>query len=146
MRRFEIAKGYEGYNVILPARKTEASAGYDFAAIEEYEVAPGENVIIKTGLKAKMENDEVLLCFIRSSLALKKHIQLSNSVAVIDADYYGNPDNDGHIMLTVTNFGKDPVHIQTGERIGQGIFMKYLVTDDDVPGGKRLGGYGSTGK
>ncbi len=91
-----------------------------------------------------MEDDEVLLIFPRSSLAIKKGLRLTNSVAVIDADYYGNENNDGHIMISLFNFSDHDVVIEDQERIAQGIFMKYLPTDDDDAKGERVGGFGST--
>ena len=91
-----------------------------------------------------MEKDDVLLLFPRSSLAIKKGLRLTNSVAVIDADYYGNENNDGHIMISLFNFSDHEVTIEDQERIAQGIFIKYLTTDDDQASGERKGGFGST--
>ena len=76
----------------------------------------------------------------------KKGLVLANSVGIIDKDYYGNEDNDGHIMFAVWNFKAEDVKIEKGERIGQGIFQKYLVTDDDSAEGERTGGFGSTSR
>ena len=93
-----------------------------------------------------MEDDEVMLLFIRSSLGIKKGITLSNSCAVIDADYYNNPDNDGHFMFAYYNFFEEDLLIKKGDVIGQVIFQKYLKVDDDNASGKRTGGFGSTNK
>ncbi len=144
MRKFEVAKGFENENVIIPVRATSRSAGYDLRCLEGYTLKTGESHVFKTGLKAKMEDDEVLLIFPRSSLAIKKGLRLSNSVAVIDADYYGNPSNDGHIMISLFNFSDHDVTIEAQERIAQGMFIKYLTTEDDVSSGTREGGIGST--
>ena len=144
MRAFEIAKGFEEANVVLPTRATEKSAGYDLRALGGYTLKPGETHFFKTGLKARMEKDDVLLLFPRSSLAIKKGLRLTNSVAVIDADYYGNENNDGHIMISLFNFSDHEVTIEGQERIAQGIFIKYLTTDDDQASGERKGGFGST--
>ncbi len=144
MRKFEIAKGFENENIIMPSRATKKSAGYDFRCLEGYTLKPGETHFFKTGLKAKMEDDEVLLIFPRSSLAIKKGLRLTNSVAVIDADYYGNENNDGHIMISLFNFTDHDVVIESQERIAQGIFIKYFATDDDDATGIRAGGFGST--
>ncbi len=92
-----------------------------------------------------MEKDEVLLVFPRSSLGKKKGLILTNSVAVIDADYYSNPNNDGHIMINLFNFSNTDQTIEKGERFAQGIFIKYLTTDDDQTTKTREGGFGSTG-
>jgi dUTP pyrophosphatase len=145
MRKFMIVKGFEQKGVVLPVRSTAFSAGYDFMTLEEVTILPGTSVLIQTGVKAQMEKDDVLLIYPRSSLAVKKGLRLTNSVAVIDADYFSNPSNDGHIMIPLYNFSAKPVTLLKGERIAQGIFMKYETTDDDKAQGARVGGYGSTG-
>ena len=147
MRKFEIAKGFEDRGVVLPQRKTAKSAGYDIIALtdEDVYVHPGMSVNLETGVKACMEDDEVMLLFIRSSLGIKKGITLSNSCAVIDADYYNNPDNDGHFILNVINTSNEVQCIPARSRVAQAIFVKYLTVDDDNATGERVGGIGSTG-
>ena len=130
----------------LPKRQTANSAGYDFYALEDV-ILPvsGETTIIRTGIKACMPKDEVLLLFIRSSMAIKQGLQLTNCVAVIDSDYYNNPDNEGEILIAVNNIlSWGDVTIKKGERFAQGIFVKYGVTDNDDADGERKGGVGST--
>ena len=149
-RGFEVAKGFENENIIMPIRKTKYSAGYDISAAEDTVVPSfkkGMNpTLIKTGIKAYMEDDEMLLLYNRSSNPKKKGLILANSVGVVDKYYYGNPDNDGHIMFAFYNIKDEDVEIKKGEAIGQGIFQKYLVTDDDIATGERIGGFGSTSK
>ena len=93
-----------------------------------------------------MQDDEVLILANRSSNPKKKGLILANSIGVIDKDYYENPDNDGHIMFAFYNIKEEDIEIKKGECIGQGIFQKYLVTDDDNAQGERVGGFGSTSK
>ena len=93
-----------------------------------------------------MTDDEVVLLYNRSSNPKKIGLIMANSVGVIDKDYYGNPDNDGHIMFAFYNIKEEDIEIKKGEAIGQAIFQKYLTTDDDKAEGERLGGFGSTGK
>ena len=149
-RGFEIAKGFEDKQINLPIRKTKYSAGYDIEAAEDTVIPSfkkGANpTLVKTGLKAYMQDDEVLLLYNRSSNPKKKGLIMANSVGVIDKDYYGNPDNDGHFMFAFYNIKEEDVVIKKGEAIGQAIFQKYLVTDDDVAEGERVGGFGSTTK
>ena len=91
-----------------------------------------------------MGEDEVLILANRSSNPGKKGLILANSIGVIDSDYYGNPDNDGHIMFTFFNIKEEDIEIKKGDAIGQAIFQKFLVTDDDFAEGERTGGFGST--
>lgn len=132
-------------NISIPERKTKSSAGYDFSVCEGKVINPGETVIFPTGIKAEMNEDEFLAIFIRSSLGIKKGLMLANNVGIIDSDYYNNPDNEGHIMLAIKNASSEAIEIKESERIAQGIFMKYLVVDNEKEVKvKRLGGIGST--
>lgn len=144
-RHFEIVSTSQ--NVKLPIRKTRHSAGYDLSAEKQVTIPAGALALVPTGIKAYMQPDEVLMLHIRSSLAVKKHLILANGVGVIDADYYNNPDNEGHIQIALFNTGLEPVIIEKGERIAQALFLKYLLTDDDSleNGEDRAGGFGSTG-
>ena len=146
MRKFEVAKGFEDRGVVLPQRKTAKSAGYDIIALtdEDVYVHPGMSVNLETGVKACMEDDEVMLLFIRSSLGIKQGLTLSNSCAVIDADYYNNPDNDGHFILSIINTNNAVQRIPARSRVAQAVFVKYLTVDDDNATGERIGGIGST--
>lgn len=104
--------------------------------------------LIHTGIKSSMEEDEVLYLYNRSSNPKKKGLILANGVGVIDADYYNNPDNDGEIMFAFYNILPWDVTIEQGERIGQGVFAKYLRPSVglNIKDEKRGGGFGSTGK
>ncbi len=150
VRGFEIAKGFEDKGINLPVRKTKYSAGYDIEAAEEVIIPSfkkGMNpTLVKTGLKAYMQEDEVMLLYNRSSNPKKKGLIMANSVGVIDKDYYENPDNDGHFMFAFYNIKEEDITIQKGEAIGQAMFQKYLITDDDNAQGERVGGFGSTSK
>lgn len=149
MRGFEIAKGFENSEINLPIRKTKYAAGYDIECAEDITIEPfnGCNpTLVKTGIKAYMEDDEYLMLCNRSSNPKKKGLVLANSVGIIDKDYYGNPDNDGAIMFAFYNVKNEPITIKKGEAIGQAIFMKYLIADNDEATGVRTGGFGSTDK
>lgn len=146
MRAFHVARGYEEAGVELPSRGTKFSAGYDFRTLTRVELKPGEQKVVPTGVKAEMDGDDVLLVFPRSSVGIKKGVVLANTVGVIDADYYNNPDNDGHILIALKNLSDSTAVFEKGERIAQGIFVKYGVTSDDKVLSERKGGTGSTGK
>ena len=144
-RGFKIIKGYEDKSINLPKRATKHSAGYDFEAAEDTVIKKGKTpTLVKTGIKAYMKEGEVLYLYNRSSNPKKKGIVLANSVGVIDKDYFENEDNDGHIMFSFFNIKDEDILIKKGERIGQGVFMKFEIADEDDAKGERSGGFGST--
>lgn len=138
---------YADDDVLLPTRKTKGSACYDFYLPCDVVVpARGSTEIIQTGIKAYMPEDEVLLLHIRSSIGLLKHVTLANCTGIIDTDYYNNPDNEGNIGLVLQNDSDVAVAFHKGDRIMQGMFVKYGVVENDNTTGERKGGTGSTGK
>ncbi len=138
---------YNNINIHLPKRGTEFSAGYDFYCPVDTVIEPHTQELIFTNVKAKMNNDECLLLFSRSSLG-KKGISLANGVAVIDADFYNNEDNNGNIAFLFYNNSNTPYEFKIGDKIGQGIFVKYLLADVEDKSNfvARSGGFGSTGE
>ena len=148
LRGFEIISIYKDTNISLPVRKTQYSAGYDISAAENIILLPTTVTVIATGLKAYMCGDEYLGIHIRSGLSIKNNLSLINGQGIIDADYYNNSDNEGHIMLAIYNHNMHNILINKDTRIAQGIFYKYLVTDTDENNlfVNRTGGFGSTGK
>lgn len=173
MAKFEIISDYKNKGLNIPTRKTMKSAGYDFEVAEDIvipswselfatmaEITRGEMTLddmaaftkkmktkptlVPTGIKCQMADDEYLELSVRSSCPLKHWLILANSVGIIDSDYYNNPDNEGHIMFQVINLSPSPIKLQKGDRIGQGIIKKYIITEDDAAVGERLGGFGST--
>ncbi len=134
-------------NIELPKRSTKTSAGYDIRSVEDGIIKPGQTMIFKTGLKVCMNPDEVLYIYSRSSQGYKYNVCLINSVGVIDSDYYNNPDNEGHFSVKLINLGDKDFEVKVGDKIAQGVFMKFLTVDDEEEiKGKRKGGLGSTGK
>lgn len=148
-RGFEIVKGYEDKGITLPVRKTKHSAGYDIAAAEDVVIPsykPGiKPTLIPTGLKAYCMEDEYFMLVNRSS-GPKKGLLMANSIGIVDSDYYGNVDNDGHFYFQYWNVSDHDLEIKKGDIIGQVIFQKFLITDDDKAEGIRTGGFGSTDK
>lgn len=136
------------YNSVeLPKRSTTKSAGYDIRSMENGIVKPGEYKRFKTGLKVSMNDDEVLYIYSRSSLGYKHGVTMVNSVGVIDADFYNNIDNEGHFSVCLINHGESDFEVKIGDRIAQGIFMKYLTVDNEEKIEiERTGGFGSTDK
>lgn len=130
----------------IPERKTKYSAGYDIYTPVQIKINPMERLMIPTGLKVKCEIAGTYFgIYIRSSIAIKSGLMLTNNKAIIDADYYNNQDNEGHIMIPICNFTDKIINIPIDTRFCQGIFEYYLITDNDAADGIRVGGYGSTG-
>ena len=148
MRKFEKVSRIKE-EIELPKRSTKNSAGYDFLAIETVEIPPykigDDPFMIATGIKAEMMHNEFLMLVNRSSNPKKKKLVIPNSMGIIDADYYNNADNEGEMFFAFYNLSNEPVTIEKGEKLGQGIFMKYYTTEDDAADGERTGGFGSTG-
>lgn len=135
----------ESFMNILPRRSSVGSAAYDFYAGESKHFRHGDSYTFWTNVKAHMNEDEVLLIVPRSSMGIKGW-RLKNTIGVIDASYADNPSNDGNIGICLEYCGEGESGIDAGDRIAQGIFIKYLITDDDVTRETRTGGFGSSGK
>jgi dUTP pyrophosphatase len=140
---FEEEQLEEMYNNIkLPERSTQGSAGYDFRLPYRVFVNGGHSDLLPTGIKCMLDDDKVLMLYPRSSLGTKYGFRLLNTTGVIDADYYNNPKNEGHIML---KFEVDEeIDLATNEKIMQGIIMQYFKIDEDDVIETRNGGFGST--
>ena len=121
---------YNSYNI--PKRGTKYAAGYDFEAIEDFTIKTNEIKKVPTGIKVNMMDDEVLLLIVRSSMGFKYNVRLCNQVGVIDKDYYNNKDNEGHMFLALQNEGDKDYIVKKGDLICQGMFIKYLTTDNEL--------------
>ena len=134
---------YDSYNI--PKRSTIESAGYDFEAIVDFTLKPGEIIKIPTGIKVNMNSGEVLFIVVRSSQGFKYNVRMCNQVGIIDKDYYNNPDNEGHMWVKLQNHGEVDYVVTKGDRICQGIFLPFLVVDNEGNiESVRTGGVGST--
>lgn len=141
----EIEEFYE--NIILPERKTKYSAGYDVATALPVLILPGQSKVIPTGIKAVFAEEEMetwcLKLYARSSVGIKDRVIVTNAVGIIDSDYQF-AENDGDMMLALTNIGSSEKMYRPGHRICQAIFEIHGITSDDAAFGKRTGGLGST--
>lgn len=133
---------------ILPVRGDKGSAGYDFYSKDETVVIqPDESHLFWTDVCAYMQEDEVLVVHVRSSIGIKKGLMLKNTTGIIDSSYYANPSNGGNIGICLYNNSNESVTIEPYDRIAQGIFQKYLTTDEEVPlHNERIGGFGSSNR
>ena len=132
-------------NYLLPRRGSKGSCGYDFIAINDLVIKPHEIVKIPTGYKVKVLDNEFLMIVVRSSMGFKYNVRMCNQVGIIDSDYYNNIDNEGHIWVALQNEGNNDYVIKKGDAYAQGIFLNYLVCNDEVLN-SRVGGIGSTNR
>jgi dUTP pyrophosphatase len=158
MRRFELIpheewiqhddlKGVDRSSIKLPKRSTQFSAGYDIFAPFDLKLDGFHGIVgIPTGIRVRMEPDDVLRIYPRSGLSIKKGVNLANDVGIIDADY----NQQIFVFLVKTTAGLEStqsgkVWIKKGQAFAQCVFEKYLLTDDDKVSNTRNGGLGSTG-
>lgn len=167
IRGFEICSNYLDDNINLPVRKTKNSVGYDIEAATDtiipsiwktvfkniQKFLSGKNnyddikpTLIPTGLKSYFGDDEVLILANKSSFPLKKGLIMSNSIGIIESDYYNCDANEGHLQFMYYNFSFFDVTIKKGESCGQAYFQKFLKADNDISTNIRTGGFGSTDK
>lgn len=148
IRGFEVVSNYHRKKleeIQLPTRGSKTSAGYDFYSPIGIEIQPHQKVCIWTDVKAYMQEGEVLMLYVRSSIGIKRGLRLSNSTGIIDSDYYSNEGNDGNIGIALHNYTDEVVKIEKGERICQGVFIPFLVADNGNTDTERVGGIGSSG-
>lgn len=131
-------------NIVLPHRSTALSAGYDFFIPYTVDLDANESRTLYTGIKVELDNDKFLLCVPRSSLGFNFGLRLMNTVGVIDADYYQNQRNEGHIMAKVTNGDFGSLLLGSDKAFMQGIILPYFKVDGDNNNNLRTGGVGST--
>lgn len=131
----------------LPEYMTSHSAGMDLYAElpQELNLAPGERVLIPTGIAIELPDGYEAQVRPRSGLALRHGISLVNSPGTIDTDYRGE------IGIIVINHGSEPFTVRNGERIAQLVFAPFvravLVEAAELGGTKRgEGGFGHTGR
>lgn len=127
----------------LPQRATAGSAGYDFCSPLDFTLRPGESLKIPTGVRCRIAEGWVLMLFPRSGLGFKYRLMLSNTVGVVDADYFG-ARNEGHIFIKLVNAGDRPLALKRGEAFAQGVLLPFGIAEDDDATERRVGGFGST--
>ena len=139
IRGFEVCSYYANKDISLPIRKTKNSVGYDIEAAEDTVIPSIWKTVFKNitlFLKNNKEYEEI-----KPTL---KGLIMSNSIGIIESDYYDNESNEGHLMFMYYNIGFKDITIKKGETAGQAYFQKFLIADNDKADGKRNGGFGST--
>lgn len=144
-KQFEEDGGRNYEEIVLPTRATAGSAGYDFFAPFDVDLAPREKTYYPSGVRCKIDGNYVLQMYPKSGLGTRLLLRLANTVAIIDSDYY-DADNEGHILVCLMNESDKAIHLDKGKAYCQGLFVSYGITTDDCAQGKRKGGLGSTNK
>ena len=138
--------GYE--QIKLPQRATKSSAGYDIYSVKSFELKPRQSILLPTGIKVQIDSDKAFFILPRSGQGFKYKVQLYNTVGLIDADYYNNEKNEGHIWVKLYNDSPDgeTLKVEQGDAICQGVILNYFTVDNDTSINIRKGGFGSTSK
>ncbi len=134
-------------NLQLPKRSTKNSAGYDFFSPIEFTLKSNDAKEVPLAMKVNMNPDEMLMIFVRSSMGFKYNVRMCNQVGIIEKDFYNNKTNEGHIYIRLHNHGNKDYVVKIGDKICQGIFVKFLTVDNEgTIENERNGGLGSTGQ
>lgn len=175
MNKFEVVSRFKDSEInLIPTRKTNGSAGYDFYVAEDIVVPSyfrlydkmaeyrhpevktlagiasrtkelkARPTLVSSGIKCQLDEGLYLELSTRSSTPLKYWLILANSVGIIDSDYYNNEDNEGEIFFQLINLSPWDIQLKAGDCIGQGIIKQYDLTNDDFADKIRKGGFGST--
>lgn len=131
----------------MPSYATAGSAGVDLRACldDKLCIAPGETVLIPTGLSIYMADPKLAATILpRSGLGHKHGIVLGNLVGLIDSDY------QGEVKISCWNRGNDHFTIEPGDRIAQLVFLPVIQVDFNVveefeETQRGTGGFGHTG-
>ncbi len=129
----------------LPEYHTSGAAAFDFVTRETTIIPPRGMGLVPGNIVVKVPAGYALLILPRSSLPRKKGLICPHSLGLIDQDYHGPKDE---IFVQVQNVTDQPVTVERGERIAQGLFVKIDRAEwqeVDTHGAETRGGFGSTG-
>ncbi len=131
--------------VSLPTYAHPGDAGADLVSTIDVELAPGERVLVPTGIAIALPDGLAAFVHPRSGLALRSGLSIVNTPGTIDAGYRG----EIHVLL-INHDLTDAITIARGDRIAQLVIQRVETVDfveaDTLPDSQRgAGGYGSTG-
>jgi len=127
----------------LPSYAYEGDAGMDLFSVEDIAVAPGEKVLVATGLKLAVPAGYAGFVWDKSGLAAKHHMK--TMAGVLDSNYRGE------LKVVITNLGSQPYEVRSGEKVAQLVIAPIATPDveevdeieaNDIRGEK---GFGSSG-
>lgn len=129
----------------LPPYASTGAVGFDLVTRVTTVIEPGAIALVPGNVVVKVPEGYALLIVPRSSMPRKKGLVCPHSIGVIDQDYHGENDE---LLVQVQNITDQPVTVERGERIAQGMFVKVEQAQwNEVTshGAKSRGGFGSTG-
>ena len=129
----------------LPSYAKTGDAGMDIATAIDFELLPGERMLVPTGMAIAMPNGYAAFVHPRSGLAIKHGVSMVNAPGTVDAGYRGELK-----IILINHDLRETVSFKRGDRIAQLVFQKVsfakLVEVNSLPGSERAaGGFGSTG-
>jgi dUTP pyrophosphatase len=132
-------------DAVMPQYESAGAAGFDFVTIEDQTIEAHSLALIPTGLVFNTPDNYMLVIAPRSSMPKKTGLRMPHSIGILDSDYCGPEDE---CMIQVYNPTPEPIIIEKGQRIAQGIFVPVMQAHFDkveVLHTKTRGGFGSTG-
>lgn len=152
-------------DAVIPKTHTGESVGFDLCCVEGFTISPNQRVVVSTGLVVKPPKGYHTEILVRSSMAFKHGIMLTNNVGLIDRDYSGAEDEikvmlfmvepnkvttNKNIVISSSLQVASDVTFNKGDRIAQMVFRKShilpILEVDAPPSDNDRGGFGSTGK
>jgi dUTP pyrophosphatase len=148
MRKLQVKILDERMRSQMPSYATPGSAGLDLRACldETIEIAPGQTVLVPTGLAIHVADPGyAALILPRSGLGHKHGIVLGNLVGLIDSDY------QGQLMVSTWNRGSTTFKLEPMERLAQLVIVpvaqvEFDIVDEFDSSERGAGGFGSTGR
>lgn len=129
----------------LPSYAHPGDAGADLLTTVDLKLAPGERMLVPTGIALALPEGYVALVHPRSGLAARHGLSIVNTPGTIDAGYRGEVK-----VLLINHDPAESIVLRRGDRVAQLVVQRFerarFVAVDDLPDSVRgAGGYGSTG-
>jgi dUTP pyrophosphatase len=130
--------------VPIPTAAHPGDAGVDLQSAVDTVVAPGERVVVPTGLSIAMPDGYAGFVHPRSGLATRQGLTVVNAPGTVDAGYRGE------LRVALVNLDPSvPVVISRGDRVAQLVVQRVsrprFHEVETLPGSARgQGGFGST--
>ncbi len=130
----------------IPSRQHESDAGYDLVTTVDLEIAPGQRMLVPTGVAIGIPVGYAGFVQPRSGLAIKDGVTVLNTPGLIDSGYRG----EIKVVLMNTD-ARATFMAKRGDRIAQLVIQRveqvsWYVVDQLDDSDRGAGGHGSTGR